>query len=838
MAGNSGMEALIPLVNKLQDAFTMSGSQIEIDLPQIAVVGGQSAGKSSVLENFVGKDFLPRGSGIVTRRPLVLQLINSRGAEWAEFLHCKNKKFTDFDAVRKEIEDETDRMTGSNKGISSIPINLRVYSPNVLNLTLVDLPGMTKVPVGDQPTDIEAQIKGMISQFVAKDNCLILAVSPANTDLANSDALKIAKEYDPQGARTIGVITKLDLMDEGTDARAILENKLLPLRRGYIGIVNRSQKDIMGKKDIVAALQAERRFFLGHAAYRHMADKMGTSYLQKVLNQQLTGHIKNTLPRLRNKLQKQAKEMEKEVANYKDYDPNDPSMKTKTMLKMVQTFVDTFNKLIEGIGAGLDQKELSGGAKMNTIFYHTFPTALTKVGVDERTLRKEIALVIRNINAVRTGLFTPDQAFEQVVRGQIRKIEIPAKQCVDLVSTEITNVLTKCSEIMNTYPMLREETDRIVVEYLREQELKTKDMMELFIQVQDGYINTNHPDFIGFANAARKGADGVSLPSEKQANQVIKKGNMTNHNASFMRGGAKEFWFVLTTNHLTWYKDDEEKDKKESIAMENMKIRNIEKNFGNKPGLSLFSTSARYIYKDYRSLDLSCESLDELDSWKQAFERAGVFDEFHQGKTKPVADPINDYDSSDPFAGSLDKDVEQKVEVIRNLVDSYMRIVTKWATSQIPKTIVHFMVNGIKEFLKNDVLVKLYEAETTMNLMEEAVEEAERRHQMVKTYNSLIDALKIIGEINMKTTTTALPPPVDNSWIPEQTTPSVQQNPTRSTNRRPPPTVQRPTSNKGTISRSAPPPPQPHRPPPSHGPPIPSRPNGQRSAPQVPRRPR
>lgn len=133
----------------------------------------------------------------------------------------------------------------------------------VLNLTLIDLPGLTKVPIGDQPIDIEQQIKSMIMTFIKRDSCLILAVTPANTDLANSDALKLAKEVDPQGVRTIGVITKLDLMDEGTDARDILENKLLPLRRGYIGVVNRSQRDIDGRKDIKAALTAERQFFIG-----------------------------------------------------------------------------------------------------------------------------------------------------------------------------------------------------------------------------------------------------------------------------------------------------------------------------------------------------------------------------------------------------------------------------------------------------------------------------------------------------------------------------------------------------------------------------------------------
>ena len=75
----------------------------------------------------------------------------------------------------------------------------------MLNLTLIDLPGMTKVPVGKQPVDIESQIRNMVLEFISKDSCLILAVSPANTDLANSDALKIAKEVDPQG-----ILRKLD----------------------------------------------------------------------------------------------------------------------------------------------------------------------------------------------------------------------------------------------------------------------------------------------------------------------------------------------------------------------------------------------------------------------------------------------------------------------------------------------------------------------------------------------------------------------------------------------------------------------------------------------------
>ncbi|XP_048064549.1 dynamin 3a isoform X4 [Megalobrama amblycephala] len=510
--GNRGMEELIPLVNRLQDAFSAIGQSCDLDLPQIAVVGGQSAGKSSVLENFVGRDFLPRGSGIVTRRPLVLQLISST-TEHAEFLHCKGKKFTDFDDVRREIAAETDRVTGTNKGISSIPINLRVYSPNVLNLTLIDLPGITKVPVGDQPPDIEYQIRDMIMQFICRENCLILAVTPANMDLANSDALKLAKDVDPQGHRTIGVITKLDLMDKGTDVRDVLENRLLPLRRGYIGVVNRSQKDIEGKKDISAALAAERRFFKSHPAYRHMADCMGTPYLQRLLNQQLTNHIRDTLPALRSQLQSQLLSLDKEAEEYKYLNPDDPSRKTKTLMQLIQHFGLDFEKRIEGSGDQVDTVELSGGAKINRVFHERFPFELVKMEFDEKELRREISYAIKNIHGIRTGLFTPDMAFEAIVKKQIVKLKGPCLKCVDMVIQELINTVQQCTNKLESFPKLREETERIVTTHIRERESQAKDQVLLSLEIQLSYINTNHEDFIGFANAQQKTNQTCKKPS-------------------------------------------------------------------------------------------------------------------------------------------------------------------------------------------------------------------------------------------------------------------------------------------------------------------------------------
>ncbi|KAG1964645.1 dynamin 3a isoform X2 [Pimephales promelas] len=762
--GNRGMEDLIPLVNRLQDAFSAIGQSCDLDLPQIAVVGGQSAGKSSVLENFVGRDFLPRGSGIVTRRPLVLQLISST-TEHAEFLHCKGKKFTDFDDVRLEIEAETDRVTGTNKGISSIPINLRVYSPNVLNLTLIDLPGITKVPVGDQPPDIEYQIRDMIMQFICRENCLILAVTPANMDLANSDALKLAKDVDPQGHRTIGVITKLDLVDKGTDVRDVLENRLLPLRRGYIGVVNRGQKDIEGKKDIGAALAAEKRFFKSHPAYRHMADCMGTPYLQRLLNQQLTNHIRDTLPALRSQLQTQLFSLDKEAEEYKYLNPDDPSRKTKALMQLIQHFGLDFEKRIEGSGDQVDTVQLSGGAKINRVFHERFPFELVKMEFDEKELRREISYAIKNIHGIRTGLFTPDMAFEAIVKKQIVKLKGPCLKCVDMVIQELINTVQQCTNKLEIFPKLREETERIVTTHIRERESRAKDQVLLSLEIQLSYINTNHEDFIGFANAQQKtnptckkpsaGNQGAAPPPPSQI--VIRKGWLTINNISLIKGGAKEYWFVLTAESLSWFKDDEEKEKKYMLPLDNLKVRDIEKSFmSSKHVFAIFNTEQRNVYKDYRHLELACDTQDDVDSWKASLLRAGVY---------PEKTTVDGESSGQAESFSMDPQLERQVETIRNLVDSYMSIVYKSIRDLMPKTIMHLVINNVEEFIHTELLAQLYSSGDQYSLMDESPEQALRKEEVLRTHAALKEALNIITDISTSTISTPLPPPVDNSWL-------------------------------------------------------------------------
>ena len=134
--------------------------------------------------SIVGRDFLPRGQGIVTRRPLVLQLIHTplpdpsslsttSYTEWGQFLHI-DKRFTDFNEIRKEIEQETFRVAGQNKGISKLPIHLRIYSPNVLDLTLVDLPGLTKVKFKAKATP-RYRAKSLFPRFLLVTSQVILS---------------------------------------------------------------------------------------------------------------------------------------------------------------------------------------------------------------------------------------------------------------------------------------------------------------------------------------------------------------------------------------------------------------------------------------------------------------------------------------------------------------------------------------------------------------------------------------------------------------------------------------------------------------------------------------
>ena len=422
--------------------------------------------------------------------------------EWAEFHHLPGRKFDEFTLVKQEIEAETARIAGSNKGINRQPINLKIFSPHVLNLTLVDLPGLTKVPIGDQPSDIEKQTRTLILEYVAKPNSIILAVSPANVDLVNSEALKLARHVDPMGRRTIGVLSKLDLMDHGTNAMDILSGRVYPLKLGFIGVVNRSQQDIQSGKPLADALRAEADFFRHHPAYRNMANRCGTQFLAKTLNTTLMAHIRDRLPDIKARLNTLMGQTQQELASYGNKQFSGKEHRGSLILQLMTRFASSFISSIDGTSSEISTKELCGGARIYYIFNEVFGNSLETIDPTHNLTVSDIRTAIRNSTGPRPSLFVPELAFDLLVKPQIKLLEAPSQRCVELVYEELIKICHTCgSQELLRFPRLQGKLIEVVSDLLRERLGPCSGYVESLISIQRAYINTNHPNFLGAAAA-------------------------------------------------------------------------------------------------------------------------------------------------------------------------------------------------------------------------------------------------------------------------------------------------------------------------------------------------
>ncbi|KAF2088222.1 hypothetical protein K490DRAFT_39989 [Saccharata proteae CBS 121410] len=826
-------EDLLKIVNKLQDLVFNTIGNDSLDLPQIVVVGSQSSGKSSVLENIVGKDFLPRGSGIVTRRPLILQLINvpsdrddrpdsdevhvphtpasvAGQEEWAEFHHIPGRRFTSFDDVRHEIENETARIAGNNKGINRQPINLKIYSPSVLSLTLVDLPGLTKVsrrfltkvkvPIGDQPSDIEKQTRNLITEYIAKPNSIILAVSPANVDLVNSEALKLARHVDPMGRRTIGVLTKLDLMDHGTNALDILSGRVYPLKLGFIGVINRSQYDIQERKPLSDALQAEREFFRQHPAYRNMANRCGTQYLAKTLNQTLMAHIRERLPDIKARLNTLMGQTQQELASYGDVAFTGKEHRGSLILQLMTRFASSFISSIDGTSSEISTRELCGGARIYYIFNSVFGNSLETVDPTVNLSSLDIRTAIRNSTGPRPSLFVPEMAFDLLVRPQIKLLETPSQRCVELVYEELIKICHTCgSAELSRYPRLQGKLIEVVSDLLRERLGPCSGYVESLISIQRAYINTNHPNFLGAAAAMSSviqdrsekekraiaaeekrrrekrrlkelnGANGTEtpegeeeevaeVPGEKAGNLTI-RGHASKNSRSMSpavgRGsmnGAPSIAGALNGNRNG-------SPPRFQPGGSGAKDSFLNYFFGKEGGLPAAMPSAASAASAAHSHEQRPGSRHVSQHQEPSF--AGSF---RRGETRlperrleeiaqedmDIALPTRDFDSpfhGEPEAPALTEREELETELIRRLISSYFNIVRETIADQVPKAIMHLLVNHSKDVVQNRLVSELYKEDLFQELLyeDDAIKaEREKCEKLLRTYK---EAASIIGEI-------------------------------------------------------------------------------------------
>ncbi|XP_059617585.1 dynamin-1-like protein [Phlebotomus argentipes] len=709
------MEALIPVINKLQDVFNTVGSDL-MQLPQIVVLGSQSSGKSSVIESLVGRSFLPRGTGIVTRRPLVLQLVycplddrEHRSAEsgtvnveeWGKFLHVKNRIFTDFNEIRREIESDTDKLAGDNKGICPEPINLKIYSTKVVNLTMVDLPGITKVPVGDQPEDIEAQIKELLFKYIENPNSIILAVTAANTDMATSESLKLAKECDPDGRRTLAVLTKLDLMDAGTDAIDILCGRVIPVKLGIIGVVNRSQQDIIDQKNITDQLKDEAAFL--QRKYPTLATRNGTPYLAKTLNRLLMHHIRDCLPDLKTRVNVMMSQFQSLLSSYGD----DVKDKSQTLLQIITKFASAYCATIDGTARNIETTELCGGARICYIFHETFGRTLDSIHPLTGLTKMDILTAIRNATGPRPALFVPEVSFELLVKRQIRRLEEPSLRCVELIHEEMQRIIQHCGtevqQEMLRFPKLHEKIIDVVTQLLRQRLPTTNCMVENLVAIELAYINTKHPDF------------------HKEAALV----------PSLMKSENVEPW--ITQKGVN--RRELAKNAIREAAQQQNHVENDE------------AAQQNHVGETQQNWLANILSQKEAQKTESPMASSGNTPT-HTSAMSPLK-PVNllpDVPINHPARKLTDKE-QKDCDIIERLIKSYFYIVRKSIQDSVPKAVMHFLVNYVKDNLQSELVTHLYKSDNAEEMLNESDHIAIRRREAADMLKALTRANHIISEI-------------------------------------------------------------------------------------------
>ncbi|XP_016328971.1 dynamin-1-like protein [Sinocyclocheilus anshuiensis] len=680
------MEALIPVINKLQDVFNTVGADI-IQLPQIAVVGTQSSGKSSVLESLVGRDLLPRGTGIVTRRPLILQLVHVDpedrrktseendpnawknglfykgvdGEEWGKFLHTKNKIYTDFDEIRQEIENETERVSGNNKGISDEPIHLKIFSPHVVNLTLVDLPGITKVPVGDQPKDIELQIRELILKYISNPNCIILAVTAANTDMATSEALKVAREVDPDGQSQLNINNKKIVADSIRDEHAFLQKK-----------------------------------------YPSLANRNGTKYLARTLNRLLMHHIRDCLPELKTRINVLAAQYQSLLSSYGE--PVEDM--SSTLLQLITKFAAEYCNTIEGTAKYIETAELCGGARICYIFHETFGRTLESVDPLGGLTTIDVLTAIRNATGPRPALFVPEVSFELLVKRQVKRLEEPSLRCVELVHEEMQRIIQHCSNYSTQellrFPKLHDAIVEVVTSLLRKRLPVTNEMVHNLVAIELAYINTKHPDF----------ADACGL--------------MNNNIEEQRRNRMRELPSAVPRD----------------------------KSLKGPGGQSVSPTEQPPAEGDGPKMAGGAQGEQEggTGTWRGMLKKGEEYEDKMKPQSSVPVSPqkghaVNLLDVPVPVARKLSAREQRDCEVIERLIKSYFLIVRKNIQDSVPKAVMHFLVNHVKDSLQSELVGQLYKPALLDDLLTESEDMAQRRNEAADMLKALQKASQVIAEI-------------------------------------------------------------------------------------------
>uniref|UniRef100_UPI0037E7FF43 interferon-induced GTP-binding protein Mx isoform X1 n=2 Tax=Semicossyphus pulcher TaxID=241346 RepID=UPI0037E7FF43 len=481
----------------LIDSLRSLGVEKDLALPAIAVIGDQSSGKSSVLEALSGVA-LPRGSGIVTRCPLELKMKRKKeGEEWFGKISYQTyeEEIEDPADVEKKIREAQDEMAGVGSGISDELISLEIASPDVPDLTLIDLPGIARVAVKGQPENIGDQIKRLIQKFIHKQETISLVVVPCNVDIATTEALKMAQEVDPDGERTLGILTKPDLVDKGTEETVvdIVHNEVIHLKKGYMIVKCRGQKDIMDKVSLTEAIERERAFFQEHMHFQTLynEDHATVPKLAEKLTLELVHHIERSLPRLEEQIEEKLAQTREEMERYGKGPPPDPAERLVFLIDKVTEFTQDAISLTAG-------EELKCGDRLNVFSilrreFGKWNAHLEYSGEKFNTrIEKEVEEYEQRYRGRELPGFINYKTFETMVKEQIKQLEEPAVKRLKDIGDAVRKVFIQLATSSFTgFPNLV-KTAKAKIEAIKQEKesaaesfLRTQFKMELLVYSQD-----------------------------------------------------------------------------------------------------------------------------------------------------------------------------------------------------------------------------------------------------------------------------------------------------------------------------------------------------------------
>lgn len=495
----NNLRSLVTLIDHLRDA----GLQKYIRLPRIVTLGVQSSGKSSVLESIVGLNFLPRNEGVCTRRPLELRLVHVfDNAKPYGVFEGLDSKFYDFEQVREMIVKLTEDKAGKTKNIIDDPIILTIYSPTCPDLTLIDLPGITRIPVGDQPKNIYEVTKEMCHRYISDPRTIILCVCAANVDVTTSDGLLMAQRVDKAGIRTLGVLTKIDIMDRGTNAKKVILGQEVQLKLGFVGVKNRSQEDINNLVRVEKALEEEREYFRRHEVYSTMPPGyLGTEVLTKKLTEVLFTHIKNFLPEIIRETMLRIKDCDDRLRELGPSTPVDMKSKLQLLWNMVTDFCELFKNTIRGKfdkrSNSRVTKDLAGGATIKV----TFNNLLGEFSGDYKATKDYSDEDIQRAISMHEGDNMPGfpsvDVFMYLMQSQLEKLRIPVLDCLSEVHGYLEDLAHKIiTRVFHRFPTLVSEMNSIASYVLKRERDNTSQIVESIITAEEGYIFTNDQEYL------------------------------------------------------------------------------------------------------------------------------------------------------------------------------------------------------------------------------------------------------------------------------------------------------------------------------------------------------